>query len=156
TLSEPEPVTTPSRYAAYFSFSRDGAKMTFAAGGYDSNVHRIAFDPVSEKVVGQDTAVTRGTTYMAAPSSSPDGKWVLFNSSNGQENLLLAGPDGSDIKKLTDDPIQDRDARWMPDGSIIFQSTRSHDVWQMWSIKPDGSELKQITKAPDPPFGSGV
>lgn len=154
-LGEPEPITTPSRWTGYFSFSRDGSKMVFAASDFSSNIHRTAFDPDSGKVTGQDVAVTRGTKYFEVPSVSLDGKWIAAVTSNGQEDLFVARADGSDIRKLTDDADKDRDPRWLPDGSIVFQSDRVTKVYEAWSIRPDGSQLKQLTRRPDESYLSG-
>src|SRR5262249_14185868 len=41
----PEPVTTPTPFAAHVSFSGDGAQMAFASLLNASNLYRVKFDP---------------------------------------------------------------------------------------------------------------
>ena len=155
-LGEPEPITTPSRWTGYFSFSRDGNKMAFASADVESNIQRIAFDPAQEQVVGQNTPVISGNRMLDSASLSPDGNWLVLSKFSGQEDLMIARADGSDMRSLTDGEFKDRDPRWLSDGRIVFQSDRAEGVYEAWSIRPDGSELKQLSRRPDKTFISGV
>ena len=58
--------------------------------------------------------------------------------------------DGTGQRNLTQDAYKDIDPQWSPDGKrIAFYSDRS-GVYQIWTIRPDGSGLQQLTFAPDP------
>jgi serine/threonine protein kinase len=156
TLGNPEPVTTPSQWAGFLSFSRDSRKMAFTSGTGWSNIGKISFDPVAEKVIGQPIPVTSGTTSFVLPDISPDGQWIVFGSSQGQMDLYIARTDGTEMRKLTDDPFKDRNSFWMPDGKrILFQSDRENDHHEIYTINLDGSGLQRITRHSDTMPGSG-
>ncbi len=148
-LGNPEPITTPSQMAGYFSFSRDGQQMVFTSMDWTSNIAKISFDPVAEKTVGQSSVVTQGTKRFITPSPSPDNGWVAYQSWALQEDLFIVHPDGSELHQLTDDTAKDRTPRWMPDGKeIVFSSNRNGGIYEIWSIQTDGGGLRQITKKP--------
>jgi Tol biopolymer transport system component len=47
--------------------------------------------------------------------------------------------------RVTDDPPKDRNPTWSPDGSRLgFMSSRSGE-WELWSVRKDGSDLRQMT-----------
>src|SRR5262249_34278921 len=81
---------------------------------------------------------------------SPDGQWIVFDTEGGaQEDLILIHPDGTGMRKLTDDPARDRLGSFYPDGRrILFQSDRG-GTWQVYSIAADGSDLKPVPGLPD-------
>ena len=60
-------------------------------------------------------------------SYSPDGKRIAFAaSSNGNSDVFVCNADGSDPRRLTDDPATDGSPTWSPDGRrIAFVSNRS-------------------------------
>ncbi len=60
-------------------------------------------------------------------------------------DLIVIQPDGT-LLKLTDDEHDDRSPDWAPDGKkIVFASNRRDNVYQLWTIDPDGKNLSQIT-----------
>jgi Tol biopolymer transport system component len=62
------------------------------------------------------------------------------------EDLALVRPNGSDVRRITDDPAHARAPRWSPAGdAIAFMSTRS-GRYEIWTIHPDGSGLQQLTE----------
>jgi Tol biopolymer transport system component len=89
---------------------------------------------------------------VASLCASLDGQWVAFTSGPPQEDIYVARLDGSGLRQLTNDQPFDRVPRWSPDGRrIAFYSSRG-GVQQAWSIKPDGSDLRQLTDHP----GTGI
>jgi dipeptidyl aminopeptidase/acylaminoacyl peptidase len=63
-----------------------------------------------------------------------------------REDLFLVRADGTKLRRLTDDEAHDRASVFLPDGKrIVFQSDRG-GRWDFWTIRPDGSELTQLTK----------
>jgi len=75
-----------------------------------------------------------------------------MQSGSPQEDIYVSRADGTGLRQLTNDKAFDRRPRWSPDGSYIaFYSNRS-GTQQIWSVKPDGSELRRLTDYP----GSGM
>jgi dipeptidyl aminopeptidase/acylaminoacyl peptidase len=86
---------------------------------------------------------------------SPDGKRVVFSVSvtdqeanRRRSDLYLADVDGTNLRQLTNNPANDAQPRWSPDGkSLFFISSRSGSQ-QVWRISLDGGEPECITKLP--------
>ncbi len=146
TLGPPEPVTTPSPYSGHISISRDGRRLAYVNQVSTFNIQKVAFDPVKEVVSGQPVWVTQGSMQIGFPDSSPDGEWLACASMGRQQDLALIRPDGTGLRRLTDDLHRDRLPRWSPDGKrLAFYSNRTGGRWEIWTIRPDGSGLEQLT-----------
>jgi serine/threonine protein kinase/Tol biopolymer transport system component len=141
----PEPIPTPSPWSGLISLSRDGHRLVYAINESRANVERLAFDPV-RGTAGLLTPVTEGSRAVRSAAPSPDGEWIVYDTSAPQEDLFLVRRDGGGMRRLTNDPAKDRIPRWSPDGSrIVFYSNRS-GKYEAWTIRPDGSDLQQVTK----------
>jgi dipeptidyl aminopeptidase/acylaminoacyl peptidase len=90
---------------------------------------------------------------VADPQLSPDGKWVTFSvtridmEKNTRPTQIWIVPlnGGAAPRPLTTEGTNQR-ARWMPDSKrIAFVSTRGGSS-QIWSMNPDGSDQKQLTR----------
>lgn len=84
---------------------------------------------------GDVLQVTQSNEYDSAPSWSPDGQWLVFETYIN-ENLEIAVASVSDrsqaVIPVTSDPASDHSPSWAPDGrNVAFISTRSgnSDVW---------------------------
>jgi Tol biopolymer transport system component len=144
-LSEPEAVTTPTVFAAFPRVTSSGKRILYASDNTRLNIQKVEFDPVNEKIVGSPLPVTGGSKYALSPSPSPDGEWIVFREGLTQEDLYLVRPDGTGLRRLTNDIYKDRGPSWTPDGErIVFYSNRP-DRYEMWAIRPDGSGLEQLT-----------
>jgi serine/threonine protein kinase/Tol biopolymer transport system component len=142
----PEPVTTPSRTSGSISFSRDGTQLMFVSSDRRSSILRAGFDAAAGRVTEAPRPAFRGSRVIYTQDISPDGQWVAFTTLGGREDLFIVKSDGSGYKQLTDDAHRDRGARWSPDGKRIgFYSDRS-GRYESWTIRPDGSNLEQITR----------
>lgn len=145
-----EPVTTPSPYTGYLTVSRQGGRIAYAHLTATENLFKIGFDPSREAVVSSPTAITEGSHRFSYAALSPDGEWVATMSgfgSGAQEDLVLVRTDGSGLRKLTDDPFMDRNPEWSPDGKLIAFASNRGGSNEIWTIKPDASELRQLTQA---------
>lgn len=89
-------------------WSPDGRFVVLFAGpAGDHNIYSL------EIVSGQIRQLTNGGNN-AAPSYSPDGRWIVFNGegSTGNANIYIMHPDGSDLRQLTFDKEPDWQPRW--------------------------------------------
>ncbi len=96
-----------------------------------------------------DQEIIYASTHEAAPEcpTPPDMSkgyyWGLF-----EFDIYKANPDGSNLRKLTNEPGYDAEATVCEtDGSIIFTSMRSGDL-ELWRMDADGNNLKQLTNQP--------
>ena len=125
---EPEPVTTPSTWSGYLSFSRDGTRLAFASQAFQSTLLRVPFDAARGAVTGPPVPVLKGTRAIRDHEVSPDGEWVAFTEAGVPEDLFVARVDGSQYRRLTDDQFRDRGPAWAPDGRehrILLGSIRA-------------------------------
>jgi eukaryotic-like serine/threonine-protein kinase len=145
-IGEAKPVTSPSLWSGFISISLDGKNLTYTSLERRSNIEKLAFDPEKETITGPPVPVTTGSKVYDFPSVSPDGEWVTFRSIGKQEDIYLSKIDGTEVRKLTDDPYRDRGPSWTPDGKrIVFYSDRT-GRYQFWSINADGSGLHQLSE----------
>lgn len=98
--------------------------------------------------------LTNNEYYDAEVSLSPDGQWILFTRQiDGKLNLWRMQPDGTDEFQITHtDDWQEGGSFYMPDSETILYRTwkREYDdargkPMTIFTIKHDGTELKQIT-----------
>jgi len=144
-LGQPEPVTTPSLFSGELSFSRDGTKLAYASLDWRSSLVKVPFDPASE-AIGPAVPILEATQPIRDHQLSPDGQWIVFMQTGGQEDLFVVRTDGSQFRRLTDDTFRDRGPSWSPDGKLIsFYSDRSGS-YEIWTVHPDGSGLERLTQ----------
>jgi Tol biopolymer transport system component len=152
-LGPPEPVSLPTRFAAHFNFARNSGALAYAGVDLSDSVSRVPFDAVSLRITGEPTPIVGGAMLtLAFPGSnvSPDGKWFAFTNLGTQEDLFLARTDGSELRQLTDDPEKDRGPSWSPDGKLIYFYSQRGPRYEIWSIRVDGSGLRQVSHTSGP------
>jgi Tol biopolymer transport system component len=74
---------------------------------------------------------------------------IAFTSGrDGNSELYLINSDGSQLKRLTNDPATDDFPLWSPDGKqLSFLSDRDGN-WQLWAMDADGRNIRQLTFDP--------
>lgn len=94
---------------------------------------------------------------------SPDGKTVLYTVSyysmkddKSSTHIWSVPTEGGEAIQITDGAGKEASIQWSADGSrIYFLSTRSGDA-QLWSAKPDGSDMRQLSAIEGGIEGFGV
>jgi len=88
------------------------------------------------------------------PQVSPDGTRVLFNvrttdlaANRGRTDLWVIGLDGAGLARLTEHEAADVNGRWLPDGSVVFLSSRSGSM-QVWKVAAKGGKATQLSDFP--------
>jgi Tol biopolymer transport system component len=131
------------------TIARDGRRIAYQSDLVNSNLYKIAFDPESESVAGEPVAIVTGSRSVVHPDASPDGRSVAFSffMNGGQADLAVVASDGTGLRQLTEEPhFSNFQPRWSRDGSeIVFVSSRSGNN-ELWSIRPDGGNLRHLTQ----------
>ena len=100
---------------------------------------------------GTPVAIVSGNRPIRDHDVSADGQWVAFTSAGAQEDLFVARVDGTEDRRLTDDSFRDRGVSWSPDGSRLAMFSDRSGTYDLWTIRPDGSDLAPELRAPGLP-----
>jgi len=113
------------------SISPDRTQLAFAS---DRNGYWDLFKMDLQS--GEVTQITNTPEYDSAPSWSPDGKWLVFETyinENLEISVVSVNDRSQPVIPVTQDPASDHSPVWAPDGrNIAFISSRggeSDDVW---------------------------
>ena len=133
-------------------WSPDGQWVVFGYGGYFQERKTASAQLMLMKRDGTNVQqLTEGMPNAGFPSFSPGGKHVVYrvwSKDKPEDNgLRIMNLEDKSVKVLTSE--YDNLPYWSPDGTkILF--TRKHDGnnFDIFTIKPDGTDLKQLTTAP--------
>lgn len=130
-------------------FSRCSFKSPFPCTLYRVNLNGKALTQLTHSADESEDAF---------PVYSPDGTRIAFESifrGGFLSRVFVMNADGSQIRPITPPELGGNEPGWAPDGSrIAFQTydTFLGDFSQneeIWSIDPDGNDLKQLTRIND-------
>jgi TolB protein len=93
-----------------------------------------------------------------SPAFSPDGTWIAFERvtglAPGQAGLFLIHPDGTGLRRLTDDTLGAGYPRWSPDGRrILFTQNADGTTFlpgPLWVVDIAGGDPVALTSPTDP------
>lgn len=100
----------------------------------------------AQHAITVDTIQSINAVLDIYPSVSPDGSKIAFHSNRmGHNDIYVMNVDGSELKRLTDHPANDRTPSWSPDGEhIVFVSTRDGN-YNVFIMNKDGRNQKNLT-----------
>ena len=79
------------------------------------------------------------------PSWSPDGKKIVYRAFTGTiQGLFILDVETGKIRSLTVDN-HDNFPAWSPKGDLIAFTSKKNDNYDIYTIRPDGSGLRQVT-----------
>ena len=150
------PVRITAVINSYPSAAPDGLRLVFQsnrAGRFRIYTMNTSGGDIRE--------LTHGPEDQGGASFSPDGAQILFaswrdNAHGGDCDVYLMNAAGTHTRRLTNDGTDNSHPHWSADGSrIIFNSSRTTPIADrkspakerddIFSIKTDGSDLKQLT-----------
>lgn len=104
----------------------------------------LAFAGLALVVAGLPTAPCRAHDLFAV--WSPDGAHIALTSDRtGDWEIHMARQDGSDLRRLTDQPGRDAHPAFTPDGGgLLFQSPRNPGAVRLFHMAVTGGEATQI------------
>jgi eukaryotic-like serine/threonine-protein kinase len=147
-MGEPEPVTTSQQATVLPSLSQDGRQILYASENSRGTLERFAFDPVTGRASNR-TDIVQSSGEVNALTSSPDGRWLVYQALAPREEFFIVRPDGSDRRTLVSDEYKNRLPIFSPDSSrIAFYSNRS-GKYEIWTISITGRGLAQETIIPN-------
>lgn len=118
------------------------------------------------------SAVTNDLAYDGGPAWSPDGSLIAYHSDPNpvsptpediapvlNEDIYVINPDGSERRRLTDEPARELNPAWSPDGMrIAFLAIEGTEPSSMSSsiyvMNSDGSDRTRLTDSSIWAFGS--
>jgi eukaryotic-like serine/threonine-protein kinase len=145
TSGVPEPVTLPAPWSGHYSISRDGSRIIYRTLTSTDTIYRVSFDLQAGRAIGQAASILGTSLDVTHPDVSPDGQSIVFATIGSHGDVFLMRSDGTSLKNVTDDLARDRRPTFSPDGArIAFYSNRS-GKYEVWTIRPDGSEEVSLT-----------
>ncbi|MEW6481803.1 MAG: DUF5050 domain-containing protein, partial [bacterium] len=82
------------------------------------------------------------------PSFSPDGTRIVFSRLGSDYEIFLMNKDGTNIRQLTSNDIDDIEPTFSPDGETIAYNSNN----TIYTMKLDGSNKTKITEGTKPKF----
>ena len=143
-----QPLTDgPPQFQA--SWHPDGTKIAYifvtqSGTDGDLNIRRMNADGSNAEVL-----IEGKKAFQQSPSWSPDGTKLLYTATrDGKQDIWVAAADGSEPKRLTDDPELDQRPCWSPDGKQIAFNSNREGTQDIFVMNVDGSEVRRLTENP--------
>ncbi|UCC75982.1 MAG: PD40 domain-containing protein [Anaerolineales bacterium] len=88
---------------------------------------------------------TATSTSLPPLSGSGGGRIAFATNRDGNYEIYVMNADGTDQRRLTYNPYEDRDPVWSPDGTQIAFSNYEAGHTDIYVINADGSNLRRLT-----------
>ena len=127
------------------SFSPDGKKIVYSEELEDKTGELKILNTES----GNTVRVTKTDLPLTVPDWSLEANLIAFHDRvNGNSEIFVIRPDGSDRRNLTNNSAQDTGPAWSSDGRrLVFASSRGDppNIPQIYTMHADGSGIRAVT-----------
>ena len=159
--SNPQNLTNDRNDDRSPSWSPDGKRIAFVSNrdGFKNEELVITQEIyVMDADGGNPQNLTNDLNNDSSPSWSPDGKWIVFSSARDghfenefgiTDEIYVMDADGGNPQRLTENPKNDWDPVWSPDGKrIAFTSDRKGDFenFEIYVMDADGENEQRLTE----------
>jgi TolB protein len=128
-------------------WSPDGSQIVFMSdrGGGKDNIYKMAVEPSRPRILFADDTVD-----ILSPRLSYDGKQIVFAAklADGSGELRILDLDKGKTRTILKTANIDTFPAWSPDGERIAFSSKIEGNTEICTIKPDGTELQNLTQDP--------
>jgi Tol biopolymer transport system component len=125
------PVLSPDGSRIAFGSNRSGSEEIWVANRDGTNPEQL----------------TRyGDGLVGSHCWSPDGEAIAYNAMlKGNRDIFVVPARGGPVRRLTDDPADDRIPSWSADGKWIYYSSDKGGTRQMWRRPANGGADVKVT-----------
>ena len=136
------------------AYSPDGQSIVCVVNS--DGTHRIAVVDGDGENLREICEREKGTQFYN-PQYSPDGRQILFGVFEQQSrHIAVIDADGGNFRYILKTKNDERDARWLPDGSgIVFASDRT-GIFNIYTMSLDGKTFQQLTNVAGGAFSPDV
>ena len=144
-ITAPTPEKAPRVEPTWSSTGRI-TYICYTYTGTDGFLHVHTCEPDGKddrRIIAADSAKVQFNMH---PCWSPDGKTLAFvGTRHGNPEIYLCEPDGSGIRRLTNDPAMDEWPTWSPDGrQLAFHSNREGS-WGIYVMDVDDKKVRRLS-----------
>lgn len=144
-LGPAEPITVSAVPLMGLDIASMTGRIVFSTISSFGSQERVALD-VATMELGEPEVLLRTSMGLGYQTPSPDGRWLAFTGTTSHEDLYLLEIETRKLRRLTSDPHNDRGPSWSPDSDRIYFFSDRSGRYQIWSMRPDGSGLEQVTE----------
>jgi TolB protein len=129
------PAISPNGREIAFTSDRTGSPQIYLMGIDGLDVRRISWDG----------------PYNDSPAWSPDGTKLAYASRvDGTFQIMVLDNETRKVTRMTFGSGNNENPRWSPDGRhLVFASDRGNRRYAIYTMRADGSHVKQLTKGLD-------